>query len=283
MKKAEILKQIEVLRQQLLQEHSISTGKNKINLEDEKKHIEKYVYSKIQKSAIKTTTKLVAYDMGSGTGHKTIAFASQFQHAHGVEPVSIEVEISKLKKKYFNTANVTYHNCGAEKVPLADESIDFVFSETVLEHVNDVYQTLKETHRVMKKGGLFYLACPNYNWIYETHYHIYMPPLVNKKYFKIFSFLGDENKKFIDHINYITPKQLKKDLKKIGFTIKINYSELTIQNTLIKNLQHAIPARFKKFKPIFNILHRLKLSPMIGNLLIKKGFYPSIELLLEKK
>jgi ubiquinone/menaquinone biosynthesis C-methylase UbiE len=278
-----IHKQIRLIQQKLQKKDSISTGFWKMDLDAELPRFEKYMNQKLQLCNIQETTNQVLYDMGSGVGHKSIALRNQFKKAIGVEPVSEEVDIANLKKKYFQAKNVEFHCCGAEKTPIKTTSVDFVFSETVIEHVNDVKQTLKETHRVMKKRSQFYLACPNYNWIYEGHYHMLMPPLVNKKYFKIFSFLGKQNAKFIDHINYITPKQLKKDLRKEGFVIKKDFSEEKIKDIFIQGNLEPIPKHYNWMKPGIQLVKKIGLLKLIGNWSLKTGFYPAIEMLIEKK
>lgn len=45
-------------------------------------------------------------------------------------------------------------------LPFADESAELVILQGVLEHVEDAARTLKECHRVLKPGGLFYTEMP---------------------------------------------------------------------------------------------------------------------------
>jgi len=62
----------------------------------------------------------------------------------------------KQKKKYQINQGTFEHfpsNSG-ESLPFSDNSIDYLYSNAVLEHVIDPEQTLKEIYRVLKKGGI---------------------------------------------------------------------------------------------------------------------------------
>lgn len=48
----------------------------------------------------------------------------------------------------------------AHNIPLADDSVDAVFSLAVLEHVADPYQVVSEMMRVLKPGGVLYSEVP---------------------------------------------------------------------------------------------------------------------------
>ncbi len=43
-------------------------------------------------------------------------------------------------------------------IPLPDESIDFIFSHSVIEHLDDVHQSFSELNRIAKTGGYIYLT-----------------------------------------------------------------------------------------------------------------------------
>jgi SAM-dependent methyltransferase len=49
----------------------------------------------------------------------------------------------------------------AESLPIADNSVDLVVSQSVLEHLGDVAGFLRETHRILKPGGMTIHLCPN--------------------------------------------------------------------------------------------------------------------------
>jgi ubiquinone/menaquinone biosynthesis C-methylase UbiE len=49
----------------------------------------------------------------------------------------------------------------AMQLEFSDESFDFVFSYHALEHISDPNRALREMHRVLKKGGGFWIGTPN--------------------------------------------------------------------------------------------------------------------------
>ncbi len=78
------------------------------------------------------------------------------------------------------------HVAAAEHLPYPDESFDVVFSNEVLEHVQDDRQALVEQARVLKPSGRTIIFCPNRWYPFETHghywrgeYHFGNTPLIN--------------------------------------------------------------------------------------------------------
>jgi SAM-dependent methyltransferase len=65
------------------------------------------------------------------------------------------IEIEAKKKYQINQGTFEHFpsNSG-ESLPFSDNSIDYLYSNAVLEHVIDPEQTLKEIYRVLKKGGI---------------------------------------------------------------------------------------------------------------------------------
>lgn len=59
----------------------------------------------------------------------------------------------------------------AEALPYADAQFDTVFSNEVIEHVNDDRAALREIVRVLKVGGRAVIFCPNRWYPFETHGH----------------------------------------------------------------------------------------------------------------
>lgn len=58
------------------------------------------------------------------------------------------------------------------RLPFPANSFDLVISNHVIEHIPDQLLHMDEIHRVLKRGGLAYLATPNKHWIIETHYKL---------------------------------------------------------------------------------------------------------------
>ena len=94
-------------------------------------------------------------------------------------------------------------------IPLADSSVDFVFSSEVVEHIYDTENAIREIARVLKPGGMFLITVP---------YHGFLKNLS-------IVFLGFD--KHFDptgpHIRFFSKKTLTTLLKKNGLEIE-NYN-----------------------------------------------------------
>ncbi len=69
----------------------------------------------------------------------------------------------------------TYHTVQGVELPFGEERFDAVISNHVIEHVGDETAQLRhlmEIRRVLKKGGVAYLAAPNRWMVTEPHYRL---------------------------------------------------------------------------------------------------------------
>ena len=59
-------------------------------------------------------------------------------------------------------------------LPFRDASFDLAVSNHVIEHLGDAALHLRELSRVLRPGGLAYLATPNRLWPFEVHYRLWL-------------------------------------------------------------------------------------------------------------
>lgn len=101
----------------------------------------------------------VMVEIGCGLGRMTHRFAERFGRVYAVD-VSPEM-IKRASVQWASLPNVTFILGSGNDLPgIADQSIDFVFSYIVLQHVPHpqiVKDYLRETARVLKPGGLAHL------------------------------------------------------------------------------------------------------------------------------
>jgi ubiquinone/menaquinone biosynthesis C-methylase UbiE len=57
----------------------------------------------------------------------------------------------------------------AHLLPFADDSLDAVYSNAVLEHVQRPWRVADEIHRVLRPGGRIFINVPSLNIIHDTH------------------------------------------------------------------------------------------------------------------
>jgi ubiquinone/menaquinone biosynthesis C-methylase UbiE len=108
-------------------------------------------------------------DQGCGEGVWLEAFSNftDWKNIYGfdVDPESI----SKLSALSPQLSASQLKVCPAEKLEFEDDKFDIVFSNEVLEHVENDRKSVEEALRVLKSGGKFIIFTPNRGWPFETH------------------------------------------------------------------------------------------------------------------
>lgn len=123
-------------------------------------------------------SKARVLDIGTGAGYMDECIA---KHALAVTSVDV-VDERKTKNGY------TFQLVRDECLPFEDESFDVAITNHVIEHVGDQKIHISEVLRVLKPGGIIYLATPNKYWISDNHYRVpfinWMPRKVATMYLK---------------------------------------------------------------------------------------------------
>ncbi|XP_053296697.1 putative methyltransferase DDB_G0268948 [Pleuronectes platessa] len=106
----------------------------------------------------------LAVDVGCGSGQGTRLLAHHFASVVGtdVSPAQLDLAV-----QYALEANITYRECAAEELPLADSSVDLLTVMTAF-HWFDRPRFLLEAHRVLKPRGC--LALLSYTMDMELSY-----------------------------------------------------------------------------------------------------------------
>lgn len=119
-------------------------------------------------------------DAGCGEGIYAREFRRRF--TPHVEAFEIEAERVAIAQRDVPHALVAV----AEHLPYRDNLFDLVFSNEVIEHVQDDRAAAAEMVRVTRPGGRIIIFCPNRWWPFETHghywrgvYHFGNTPLIN--------------------------------------------------------------------------------------------------------
>jgi SAM-dependent methyltransferase len=97
-------------------------------------------------------------DLGCGDGKLTRLIASHVDNWQlaGIDPDPKEIDLAHKVGLY------TKLRCtGGDNVGEPDATFDFIFSNSVLEHIPDVRPVLREARRVLKSGGSFVFTVPS--------------------------------------------------------------------------------------------------------------------------
>jgi len=108
-------------------------------------------------SKINIKDKAVA-DLGCGTGFVSLALANEASIVF-----SIDNSINMLKQLKHNSLDKNYKNIyliksSLENLSLFDESMDAVFINMALHHIEDAKKAISEMHRVLKKDGVVIIS-----------------------------------------------------------------------------------------------------------------------------
>lgn len=141
-------------------------------------------------------------DLGCGDGKFALFTFGQKKIEVGLD--QNKKEINKAKKSQVYQKVVLAE---ADKMPFADENFGSVISNSVIEHVVNLDQVLKEAARVLKKRGFFVLTVPT--------------PLLSEYQFwsRFIPGYAEFKRKLWRHINYFGEKEWRRQLTKAGFKV----------------------------------------------------------------
>jgi ubiquinone/menaquinone biosynthesis C-methylase UbiE len=154
-------------------------------------------------------------DIGCGLGDITMGLASSGLLTVGVELDPEAIRIANIGRREQNVDSEFIHS-EASRLPFNDESFIVVILNYVLEHVHNQKALIREVYRVLRPGGILYLATPNKWWILETHYKIpflsWLPSPLSNIYLRL---CGYEQTYTIKHLSW---RKLRSILLREGFT-----------------------------------------------------------------
>jgi len=137
---------------------------------------------------IRDPKNLRVLDVGSGNGGVSIAFAEAGAEVSGVD---IEEDLVAIAVRHAAAYGVSpsFFFYDGSALPFSDRYFDAALSISVFEHVRDPREYLSEIWRVLKPGGVLYLALPNRLWPKETHTGLwglaYFPRIFQDVYVRI--------------------------------------------------------------------------------------------------
>lgn len=176
-----------------------------------------------------TNTKINILDDGCGDGKilenicKLLREKGINFNAYGIDPNQTNI----IKE------NIHYRNGFGEELPYKSSMFDFIISQMVVEHVNDVEKYLKELRRVLTPTGLVSLAAPNNRYFpIEPHFKY---PLIMFLPRRIFQLIMNKLAKRNYPINLFTRKSLHYYLVRNRFT----YVDVT-SKTILREKQGII-------------------------------------------
>lgn len=93
---------------------------------------------------------LTVLDLGSGTGFFTNLLAGSYNQVIGLDLSKGMLHFAKESRN----KNITWLEADVHKIPLQDESVDFIYSNLVIQWCDPLDVAIAEMLRVLKPGGL---------------------------------------------------------------------------------------------------------------------------------
>ncbi len=93
----------------------------------------------------------IAADIGAGSGFLTEGLLQKGLHVFAVDQSEAMLEV--MKTKFQGTDRVTYLQGESRSLPIPDASVDYVFANMYLHHVEVPLATIQEMVRILKPGG----------------------------------------------------------------------------------------------------------------------------------
>ena len=87
------------------------------------------------------------------------------------------LEINEVLAEYAKKKNIhsVIKIASAEDMPFEDNIFDFISSNHIIEHVPNPEKLISEVSRMLNKGGIFFLSCPNsaslVSWLKKDSWH----------------------------------------------------------------------------------------------------------------
>lgn len=151
-------------------------------------------------------------DVGCGTGGFCMAAFEEGADVFGIDIDPKAIDICRMQASANDMSPGKFAISTSEELPFENDYFDFIYCNSVLEHVRDVETTISEMLRVVRPGGLLFMKFPDYRSLYEAHYKVgwlpKLPRLVGRIYLKL---IGRPTEYF-DKINYVDLPGIKKYL-----------------------------------------------------------------------
>ena len=158
-------------------------------------------------------------DVACGTGDVVKLYLEATKNDTSILCVDPNINmIKECKDNLKNYKNIKWIVCSAERLRVPDNSFDFYSISFGLRNVKDINKSLKEAHRVLKKGGRF--LCLEFSKIENSNLEIFY-----KNYSKLIPKIGKivvGEKKHYEYLvksieNFISQKQLIEKMKNNNF------------------------------------------------------------------
>lgn len=210
-------------------------------------------------------------DLGCGDGKLTQIILDGLGGLENRELVGVDIDPKETEQAAQIGIYQRIYTTSADKIPEPDETFDFVFSNSVLEHIDNIQDVLKETARLLKPGGVFLFTVPG-DKFHQCLRGSLLPWISRKAYL-------NEIDSRCAHLRYWSVKDWRKNLLENHLEIEqvteyLNQAEVQRWETISRFTAGILYNLFGQNKHPIEIQRSLgirksktKLHPLLGNLL----------------
>jgi len=99
-------------------------------------------------------------DIATGSGYVAIEMAKRGLNVTASDLSIVAIKNLKKYRQQFSLKNLNIIKCPAEKIPLADNSFDYIIANAILEHIFDENKAINEWLRLLKPNGQILVTIP---------------------------------------------------------------------------------------------------------------------------
>lgn len=140
-------------------------------------------------------------DLGCGGGNVAGFLKKKFPNW---EIYGIDISKKAIINANKNYKGIKFLVSGAHSLPFEDNQFDLILSLDTLEHFENYQKVITEISRILKKGGIFYLAVPLEKQFFSIAWILYKIGWTAKN-------------EYVGHVNYFDDKTINSVFRKNGF------------------------------------------------------------------
>jgi ubiquinone/menaquinone biosynthesis C-methylase UbiE len=161
---------------------------------------------------------LALLDVGSSTGFYSREYRRRFGRVVGVDIDEPAVAFAA----HDGSGGVSFMLADSLNLCFGDATFDVVTCTHIYEHVPDAKALLNEIYRVLKPGGVCYLAAGNRLILMEGHYQLPLLSVLPKSWANMYlRLLGRGREYYETHLTYWQLKRLVANFQIVDYTIRI--------------------------------------------------------------
>lgn len=220
-------------------------------------------------------------EIGSGSG----AFIA-YGRREGIATVGVEVNeptaaLARDLLRANGLAGCPLAVGAGEALPFRTGVFDVVFSNSVLEHVRDPAQVLREAVRVLRPGGHLHFIIPSYASFYESHFGIFWLPHLPRGLAPLYVRLWGRDPRCLAGITFVTPGILARALRGLpGIRVLGWGTDVFLRR--MATLEFSEWGDLGRVKAWVGALRRLGLHRLAARICVALGWYNPIILTVEK-